>query len=170
MHFTRLIRRAGPEYKDAADSLAANGKLELVAGSLVRVAPCRGDSVFFEYTDSGGRSAAHPMRFPLVVNCFGFEKLTAKSSSRLLRSLIVNNICKVNSTTRGFEVNDRLEAANDLYIIGPLLAGAFTSQLQCWHFETARRIVPVGAMLARNLLNDWPTYCDGKGRGAFQST
>ena len=74
MEFTKLIRRAGHEYRDAADELVAKAKLDVRAGRLTRLAPSHGGLVSLEYFDSGGKLVAHPTTFPLVVNCFGSRR------------------------------------------------------------------------------------------------
>jgi hypothetical protein len=45
----------------------------------------------------------------MVVNCTGFEDLP-HSSSTLIRNLVEKKLCTINSTLRGFEVNEEFEA------------------------------------------------------------
>ena len=149
MRFTRLIRRAGHEYCDSVDILSARGKLEVVTGRLLRLeqANSRG-AIGVDYVTSDGSSRRHRLSFSTVVNCSGFEHVTAATSSRLIKNLITSGLCKPNVTKRGFEVNERLEAARNIFVVGPLLAGVFNPQMRYWHLENARRIRTVSAIAA----------------------
>ena len=88
--------------------------------------------------------------FCITINCGGFEEL-APSSSRLINSLLDNGICKVNRTNRGFLVNERLEAGENVYVIGPLLGGNFNENVRYWHVESASRIAGLAELLAESL-------------------
>jgi len=153
IQFTRLIRRAGHEYRDIADALAYEGKLKLIAGSLVRLTNCKSGKISLQYKDSGGSNITHSLRFPIAINCFGFEKLGPTSASRLIRNVLIKGLCRANSTRRGFEVNERLEAGKKLFVIGPLLAGTYNTHLKCWHLEDAQRIRQLGEFVADNVLD-----------------
>ena len=82
-----------------------------------------------------------------MVNCTGFEELP-DSSSLLIRNLVEKRLCRVNSSNRGFDVNEDFEANTRLYIVGPLLGGIFNNKLRYWHVENAKRIYKAGSMLA----------------------
>ena len=137
MTFTKLMRRAGREYRTAADELAAAGLLTLEQGEFRELGSSTAGSRFV--------SAAFT-----VLNCGGFEELN-ESSSRLISSLVLNGLCKVNRTNRGFLVNERLEANKRLYVIGPLVGGNFNSKIRFWHAESAPRIHGLARLLADGL-------------------
>jgi uncharacterized NAD(P)/FAD-binding protein YdhS len=92
----------------------------------------------------------HSVPFSITINCGGFEELDF-TSSRFINSLIENELCFVNSTNRGFVVNDRLEASENVYVIGPLVAGNFNEKVRYWHVESASRIVGLAKLLAESL-------------------
>jgi uncharacterized NAD(P)/FAD-binding protein YdhS len=48
-------------------------------------------------------------------------------------------------------VNERLEASENLYVIGPLVAGNFNSKVRFWHVESALRIVGLSKLLAESI-------------------
>lgn len=152
--FTKLIRRAGAEYRDAAEELLREKKLELLRGKFVEVVASSSEPGFgsFHYESADHNSAVHPLLFPIVINCSGFEELDA-CTSEIINNLIKQGLCKVNSTNRGFEVSEKFEASENLYIAGPLLGGIFNDKLRYWHVENARRIYTVGDMLADILVN-----------------
>lgn len=152
-HFSRMLRRAGRETCDAADELASLGILTVVKGNLCRLEPSPSSTgiVAAVYTVPGCQGAVtHPVPFSITINCGGFEELD-KCSSQLINSVIDNQLCKVNSTKRGFLVNDRLEANNNLYVIGPLVAGNFNDTVRLWHVENAGRIGGLSKLLAESL-------------------
>lgn len=153
LQFTRLIRRAGHEYRDIADALADDGKLTMIAGGLARLTNCKSGTISLQYKVSSGSNIKHSLRFPIVVNCFGFEELGPTSASRLIRNLLTKGFCRANSTGRGFEVNERLEAGKKLFVVGPLLAGTYNTRLKCWHLEDVQRIRQVGEFVADSVLN-----------------
>jgi uncharacterized NAD(P)/FAD-binding protein YdhS len=155
MRFTKLIRRAGAEYRDTASKLIREKKLELVRGKFMRLEKSADDggSVRFIYTGHERQySIIHNLKFPVVVNCSGFEELP-DSSSRLIRNLVEKKLCRINSSSRGFDVNEEFEANSRLYVVGPLLGGIFNSKLRYWHVENAKRIYKAGTMLADILIS-----------------
>src|SRR6185295_16359744 len=81
--FSKLIRRAGAEYRDAATELEQQGKLEMVKGILLNITSNRdsGKTVEIVYKPSADEEEkVFPLSFPLVVNCGGFEYLNSTSS------------------------------------------------------------------------------------------
>ncbi len=156
MKFTKLIRRAGAEYRDAAETMIQGGIVKMVKGKFLNLEKPGGDApgVTFSYSTPEGKNRQnYPLAFPVVINCGGFEDLH-QSSSRIITSLINNKLCVVNTTHRGFEVNEQFEANKNLYVMGPLLGGIFNSKVRYWHVENAKRIYALGAMLS-NILIDY---------------
>jgi uncharacterized NAD(P)/FAD-binding protein YdhS len=150
MTFTKLMRRAGREYREAADELAAAGLLVIEKGVFRKLGPSQAGSRFVSATYAKfetGADFTHPLPFPVVLNCGGFEELN-NSSSRLIANLVRNNTCKINRTNRGFEVNEEFEANRNLYVIGPLLGGNFNDVIRFWHAESAPRIRGLSRLLA----------------------
>jgi uncharacterized NAD(P)/FAD-binding protein YdhS len=153
VHFSKRLRRAGRDTRDAADELASLGILTMVKGEFRRLEPSAyGDGLVSAiYTGPGCQGAVtHPVAFSITINCSGFEELDG-CSSELINSVIDNDLCKVNSTNRGFLVNDRLEAKKNFYVIGPLLAGNFNDKVRLWHVESASRIFSLSKLLAESL-------------------
>jgi uncharacterized NAD(P)/FAD-binding protein YdhS len=151
--FSRLLRRAGRDTRNAADELANSGLLTLVKGDFRRLDESPSGEAFVSavYGDvDRGRELADPTPFSIVVNCGGFEELHF-CSSRLINNLIDNGLCKVNSTNRGFLVNENLEANDNLFVIGPLVGGNFNDKVRFWHVESALRIAGLSKLLADSL-------------------
>lgn len=153
VHFSRMMRRAGPDTRNAADELARLGILTTLRGELRRLEPLpSGDGLMlatYAVAEDQGE-VTHPVPFSITINCGGFEELNL-SSSQLINSVIDNKICKVNSTNRGFLVNERLESSENFYVIGPLVGGNFNEKVRYWHVESASRIAGLAKLLARSL-------------------
>ena len=152
-NFSKMMRRAGRDTRDAADELASLGILTVVKGQFHRLEPSRSGNGLVSATYAGPEcqgDVTHPVPFSLTINCGGFEELDV-CSSQLINSLIDSGLCKVNSTNRGFLVNDRLEASKNLYVIGPLVGGNFNDKVRFWHVEIATRIAGLSKMLAESL-------------------
>ena len=153
VHFSRMMRRAGRDTRNAADELVNAGMLTTVKGDFRKLEPCSSGVGLMSaaYATSGSQAdITYPVPFSLTINCGGFEELDF-SSSRLIKNLIDNALCKVNSTKRGFVVNNRLEASENFYVIGPLIAGTFNDKVRYWHVESALRIAGLAKLLAESL-------------------
>jgi uncharacterized NAD(P)/FAD-binding protein YdhS len=155
VHYSRLMRRAGRDTRSAADGLTGLGILTTVKGDLRRLDPLPSVTgpKLATYAVGGSQSEiTYPVPFSVTINCGGFEELDC-CSSRLINSVVANRLCKVNSTRRGFFVNEQLEASEECYVIGPLLAGNFNSTCRYWHVESASRISGLAKVLAESLLS-----------------
>jgi uncharacterized NAD(P)/FAD-binding protein YdhS len=153
VHYSRMMRRAGRDTRGAAEELVRAGLITLVKGDLRRLEPSPSGAGLLSATYATAGCPAeitHPVPFSLTVNCGGFEELDL-CSSRLINSLVENELCYVNSTKRGFLINDRLEASENVYVIGPLVAGNFNDTVRLWHAESASRIVSLAKLLADSL-------------------
>jgi uncharacterized NAD(P)/FAD-binding protein YdhS len=171
VHYSRLMRRAGRDTRNAADELADLGILDTVKGEFRRLAPLAslpGPKVAIYAIDGGQREVAYPEPFSVTINCGGFEELDC-CSSRLINSLMNNGLCRANSTNRGFFVNEHMEASENCYVIGPLLAGNFNSAFRYWHVESALRISGLAKLLAESLSKSLFPSRDMVGQGLLVS-
>ncbi|HVZ55142.1 MAG TPA: FAD/NAD(P)-binding protein [Chitinophagaceae bacterium] len=161
--YSRLIRRAGPEYRDAADRLQTENRLRIWKGSFDRVLPGQsaGSGFRVSYIPSGASAPETlPDSFQLVINCGGFEELSGSSSSELIANLIRRNTVEVNCTGRGLRVSESFEAAERLYVMGPLLGGIFNNKSQLWHVENAKSIFYLSALLVNEMMEALPADVD----------
>ncbi len=153
IHYSRLMRRAGRDTRTAADELVGLGILTTVQGELrtLEPSPSSGRLVLAAYATAASQAnITHPAAFSISINCGGFEELDL-CSNPLINSSIENGICTPNSTNRGFLVNDRLEASENVYVIGPLVGGNFNDKVRFWHVESAARISSLAKLLAESL-------------------
>jgi uncharacterized NAD(P)/FAD-binding protein YdhS len=150
----KLQRRAGTEYLDVVDTLAAQGKLESLKGKFIRYSPSSSGELACEYIDSEGEQQVLVAPIKLIISCIGFPHVT-NSSSSLIQNLIHRGILSSNSSGRGCTINNRnFEAKKNFYIMGPLLAGNIMGELRVWHSESCARIIDLSKELAEVLIQD----------------
>jgi uncharacterized NAD(P)/FAD-binding protein YdhS len=146
-----MFRRAGPEYRNAAQILIDIQKLIIIKGSYLNIYP-EEDGVFLNYLDiETDQERTCPVNFKAVFNCSGSADLDS-SSSRLLYNLVNKNICRMNLSRKGFEVNEKFEAAPNIYVFGPLLGGNMNKLIHFWQLENAARLSYLAPYLAKELL------------------
>ena len=148
-------RRAGDEYLDMADSMELQNKLEHVAGHFHEITSCDANSVTFNYIPSSGKEPvpfAHSLS--VIINCMGPLSLRRDGQSDLINNLIHRDICTVNSSGRGFVVDDDYSAAPNLVITGPLISGNVIRDQAVWHVEHCGRLTAIAKNVAGMLHRD----------------
>jgi uncharacterized NAD(P)/FAD-binding protein YdhS len=146
-----MFRRAGPEYRNAAQLLIDFQKVIMVKGSFLKICSLE-KGIFLNYLDiDTNQQRTYPMDFKAIINCSGSADLDS-SSSRLLFNLVNKNICRMNLSRKGFEVNEKFEAAPNIYIMGPLLGGNVNKLIHFWQLENAARLTYLAPYLAKELL------------------
>jgi uncharacterized NAD(P)/FAD-binding protein YdhS len=150
----RLQRRAGDEYCDVVDDLAAAGRLEIVAGVFVGITTAADGTAMVSYVDSTSKEEKTFERsMSVVVNCSGASGVRLPSTSRLIDSLLRTGLFRATESSGGFVVNDRMEACDGLYVNGPLLSGNVVADRPIWHVEHCGRIINFSTTLAGHLLD-----------------
>jgi uncharacterized NAD(P)/FAD-binding protein YdhS len=150
----RYQRRAGTEYSDLVELLHRNGRLEVLAARFVGLGSCDDTGVRVRYTagsDSVVRESPTPML--VVVNCSGSGSLNAAGAAGVVESLVKRGLVRVNASARGLELDDTLQAHENLYVVGPLMSGNVIAESPVWHMEHCGRIIYYGGVLANILLN-----------------
>lgn len=148
---TRLIRRSGPAYKGSANALIDKQKLTLLKGTFMSL-DASDNGAILNYVNTDGHSQQYQQPFKVIINCSGSNDLH-DSSSRLIRSLIAQNLAAINLSGKGFLVNDHFESAPNLYIMGPLLGGNMNKRIHFWHLENVARLLYLSPYLAETLLS-----------------
>ena len=146
----RLQRRAGPEYLGVAAQLIQQGRLEVIPGRFRGIASITPAGAAVEY-ESGGRLERLPNRQKVIVNCAGFSKIEHLPEAHLLRRIVARGLAHSTAAGTGIAVNDRMEASDGLFVLGPLLAGNVISGTPVWHLEHCGRISAFSAVLAEIL-------------------
>lgn len=147
-------RRAGDEYLDMADAMERQGKLEHVAGHFSEITTCDASGVTFDYIPSGSVDPVPFAHSPsVIINCMGPLSLKDRQSE-LINNLIRREICSVNSSGRGFVVDDNYSAAPNLIITGPLISGNVIRDQAVWHVEHCGRLTAIAKDVAGMLHAD----------------
>jgi uncharacterized NAD(P)/FAD-binding protein YdhS len=146
-----MFRRAGPEYRNAAQLLIDFQKVIMVKGIFLNICSLEKGN-YLNYLDlETAQQRTYPIEFSAIINCSGPADL-GRSSSRLLFNLVNKNICRMNLSGKGFEVNEKFEAAPNIYIMGPLLGGNVNKLIHFWQLENAARLSYLAPYLAEELL------------------
>ena len=77
-----------------------------------------GAHVVFKSSDDGTERTLTE-HADVVINCSGSAGLSLPNPSPLIDNLLTSGLCQANASGAGFVVNDKMEAADDLFVIGP---------------------------------------------------
>ena len=146
-----MFRRAGPEYRNAAQLLIDFQKVIMVKGSFLNFCSSEKGNYLNYFDIETAQEKTYPLDFKAIINCSGSADIDS-SSSRLLLNLVDKNICRMNLSRKGFEVNEKFEAAPNIYIMGPLLGGNVNKLIHFWQLENAARLTYLAPYLAKELL------------------
>jgi uncharacterized NAD(P)/FAD-binding protein YdhS len=145
------FRRAGPEYKGIAQMWLDSTSAILLKGRFLTMTGGR-NGLILEYKNTETEEVCnHDLEFNVVVNCTGTADLNV-SVSRLLFNIVNKELCKMNLSKKGLEVNEKFEAAPNLYVMGPLLGGNVNKLIHFWQLENASRLTYLAPFLANELV------------------
>ncbi|MBW1296532.1 FAD/NAD(P)-binding protein [Aquimarina litoralis] len=145
----RRQRCAGYHYSKTIESLKEENRFEHIAGRFVDINLGANDEYFLKYLDTKSKeNVISEDSVHLVFNCIGSTNFKATDIPKLLTNLIEKNLCVPNVSNIGFDVNESLEAKNNLHIMGPLLAGNIFEGNAVWHVEHCGRIIWLSNVLA----------------------
>jgi len=150
----RRQRCAGYHYSKTIESLKNEDRFEHIAGRFVDIKKDANNEYSLEYLDTKlrsnkiGKDSVH-----VIFNCIGSTNLTASDIPTLLSKVIAKKLCVSNESNIGFDVNESLEASNNLHIVGPLLAGNIFEGKAVWHVEHCGRIIWLSKFLAGKIFN-----------------
>jgi uncharacterized NAD(P)/FAD-binding protein YdhS len=144
--YRAAIRHMSADYAAAVQRLDRRGTLRLTQAVVTDIASA--DSGELRVT---GRHEGRPVveSGAAVIDCRGFVPV-AETSHPLTAGLLRTGTAAANRCGRGLAVNDRLEAADGLFVLGPLLAGA-TGSDNIWSLETVPRIYLLADRVAGEL-------------------
>ena len=117
--------RIAPQIAEQLAGLIAGGRLEVVAGRIVRSSRTE-DGVEIQ-SRRRGRDHVSSERFAYVFNCTGPLHSLDKCGDPLLQSLLQDGAVKVDALGIGLEVDarSRVEGAERVWALGPLTKGRF---------------------------------------------
>jgi uncharacterized NAD(P)/FAD-binding protein YdhS len=149
----RYQRRAGGEYCEVVDHLAAQGRIEMVAGSFVGVRGADGGRAQVRY-EHAGLVRSLDEAADVVVNCAGPAADLREAGGFLPARLFADGVCRPTPYGAGIAVDGSFAAAPGLYVMGPLLAGNVVDGSPIWHMEHCGRISSYGSRLGSDLARE----------------
>lgn len=148
LQLLRLTRSSGPEYRTVFDGLLSSEKLRILSATVRHVEACAGGHIF-EFEREADHSSIK-RTYAAVLNCSGPAYLN-ESADKLIRNLLDEGLVSVNSSRRGIVSDADFQAGDNIYIIGPLLAGNAIDGNVIWHLESSWRISELAPKLGQKL-------------------
>ncbi|WP_192807510.1 GNAT family N-acetyltransferase [Croceivirga radicis] len=148
----RRQRCAGEHYADVATVLKKRKRFTHIAGRFSDIVP-KSSGYELVYTDKNNTPQNVELPIHVVINCISGITLSHPNNPKLISNLISKYIIRANESGIGMQVNKRFEAAENLHIIGPLLAGNVIEGKAVWHVEHCGRIIAFSKMLSNFLID-----------------
>ena len=144
----RRQRRFGPEMRLANDHLFEQERMHLATGRVTHLSGSKnGTTVTWDNSDNHTTD----QHFDLVINCSGTRIGNSTRPKNLLDHLTENDVISRTLSGRGILVDESLQAAPNLYYIGPMLAGNVLAGKAVWHLEHCGRLIGLSKTLAQTL-------------------
>ncbi|MBL7474054.1 NeuD/PglB/VioB family sugar acetyltransferase [Robertkochia sediminum] len=148
----RRQRIAGCHYNNALENLKKEGRLEHIRGNFETLLNTGYHPVSVQYTTSiDDRSESESISADIVINCLGAIKLTDPQVPEIIQNMVASGKASINPSQRGIRVNQNLESAPGIHIIGPLLTGNVIDGNPIWHAEHCGRVIELTEVLANRL-------------------
>lgn len=149
----RRQRCAGNHYLSVVDDLISRNRFTHLKGRFVSInESTEGLALNYKATDSANESEESSETFNLIVNCLGSIHLASEGLPPFLSNLVNDGLCTPNASNIGFSIDDRMQASENLFVAGPLLAGNKIEDRIFWHLEHCVRIIWSSAALSKNLI------------------
>jgi len=148
----RRQRCAGYHYSKRVDELKEQNRFEHVAGRFVNVHGNGSEAYKVEYLDTQSKTNMY-LDDPnhIVINCVGSTNFGNEEVPQLLEKMVSKSLCEPNCSKVGVDVNELLETAENLHIVGPLLAGNVIEEKAVWHVEHCGRIIWISKLMSEIL-------------------
>ncbi|MBC73620.1 MAG: hypothetical protein CMH47_15440 [Muricauda sp.] len=151
----RRQRCAGEHYANVAKILKKKKQFTHIAGRFSDIIP-NPSGYELAYTDKDNLHQTVGEPIHIVINCISGITFSHPNIPKLIASLVSKNMVRANESEIGIRVNNAFEAAEDLHVIGPLLAGNIIEGKAVWHVEHCGRIIAFSKMLSDFLVDDSP--------------
>ena len=147
----RRQRCAGNHYLSVVEELSNRERFEHIKGRFHGLTESSdGLTVTFKNNDVQVPSEDSET-FNIVINCLGSVDLTSDDLSPFFKDLIKSGLCEPNMSNIGFKVDKNMQASENLFVAGPLLAGNQVKDKIFWHLEHCARIIWSSNVLAEKL-------------------
>jgi len=150
----RRQRCAGKHYTGTVKMLESQNRFEHLKGRYVGLMETDTGNHYLKYLQtSTGQEVDNEVDINVLISCIGSMNLTSEDIPELHKNLISSGLCTPNDSKIGFAVNQNLESASDLHIVGPLLAGNVIKGKALWHLEHCGRIIWSSKVLSETLFD-----------------
>ena len=149
----RRQRCAGRHYLSVIEELSNRNRFEHLKGRFQNLTESS-DGLLLTYTnDKSPNSTEKSEAFNIVINCLGSVDLSSVDLSPFLKNLVESGLCKPNPSNIGFKVDENMQASENLFIAGPLLAGNQIEDKIFWHLEHCARIIWSSSVLSNKIID-----------------
>ncbi|UWX56068.1 hypothetical protein NYZ99_07100 [Maribacter litopenaei] len=150
----RRQRCAGNHYLSVVQELTKRKRFKHIKGRFLSLEEVNeGLDLRYKVEQSENNALEGQENFNLIINCLGSINLSSDDLGPLLQNLIQDGLCKPNPSNIGFHIDDKMQASENLFIAGPLLAGNQIEDKIFWHLEHCIRIIWSSSVLSKNLQN-----------------
>jgi uncharacterized NAD(P)/FAD-binding protein YdhS len=149
----RRQRCAGNHYLSVVEELSNRERFEHIKGRFQDLfESSEGLTIIYNNNDESNLVEGSET-FNIVINCLGSVDLASNDLSPFFKNLIKSGLCKPNPSKIGFKVDENMQASENLFIAGPLLAGNQIEDKIFWHLEHCARIIWSSSVLSKKLIN-----------------
>ncbi|WP_405398000.1 FAD/NAD(P)-binding protein [Maribacter sp. Asnod2-G09] len=150
----RRQRCAGNHYLSVVEELSNRERFEHIKGRFQSLYESS-DGLTMTYSNSKAKETIEDSEtFNIVINCLGSVDLNSNDLSPFFKNLINTGLCEPNLSKIGFKVDANMQASENLFIAGPLLAGNQIEDKIFWHLEHCARIIWSSDILANKIFEN----------------
>ncbi|OQD43095.1 hypothetical protein BUL40_08375 [Croceivirga radicis] len=142
-------RCAGKHYTAVIEGLTKNKRFKHLKGRFIGI---ENNSNGIKVNFSNGTESNSEI-FDVVINCLGSMKLDDNNLPNLYKSLQKDNLATIAPSKIGIIVDKQMQASENLFIAGPLLAGNKIKDKIFWHLEHCVRIIYSSRFLAHQIID-----------------
>lgn len=148
----RRQRCAGVHYLSVIDQLMEEKKFTQIKGRFQNL-ELEKDYFKLNFDSPENNDSNQKDNFHIVINCLGSINLENEHIPDLFKNIFDKNLASINDSKIGIKINENLQASENLYIAGPMLAGNLIKDRALWHLEHCGRIIWSSEILADKIYN-----------------
>ncbi|WP_321826980.1 FAD/NAD(P)-binding protein [Maribacter dokdonensis] len=151
----RRQRCAGNHYLSVVEELSNHKRFQHIKGRFHSLSESPDGLNMIYKNNDNQEPTENSDTFNIVINCLGSVDLTSNDLSPFFKNLIKSRLCEPNPSKIGFKVDSNMQASENLFIAGPLLAGNQIEDKIFWHLEHCARIIWSSNILAKKLQSNF---------------
>ncbi|MEP2238631.1 MAG: FAD/NAD(P)-binding protein [Maribacter sp.] len=146
----RRQRCAGIHYLSVIEQLIEEKKFTQIKGRFENL-ELKNDYFRLNYVSPENNVSDYKDNFHIVINCLGSINLKNEHIPDIFKNVFNKNLASINDSNIGIKINENLQASENLYIAGPMLAGNLIEDRALWHLEHCGRIIWSSEILANKI-------------------